>query len=271
MFAAMRLANEHHSAIFATKFPESIQSEIVGTDAPHDFAKKIWQSHARHELPFIRARAAYALAELGENIEYQARRALNKRVQEYKTALAAYKEQGQSSRDEAERLNKQREELLGQSQQLDAQSAINRTHALAALEAISVLGENEYPSLRFNVYCMILRKGLNAPSDGTNQVEMDLQAIDKGLSLSTLANLAIRIGLEQRKKLSAADVFGKDREQLFNRYRDAFELGVEVYRRMGTEGYARAVITAAQSSNQSIIDYYPVAQLTEEASYLLDL
>ncbi len=72
MFAAMRLANEHHSAIFATKFPESIQSEIVGTDAPHDFAKKIWQSHARHELPFIRARAAYALAELGENIEYQA-------------------------------------------------------------------------------------------------------------------------------------------------------------------------------------------------------
>ncbi len=115
-----------------------------------------------------------------------------------------------------------------------------RSYCLQAIKELEGLREGNnncsfrYPSLAYNTLCLAMRVFLLSPD--REKTIFAAQLNNQGAKFSGMKEIseaARCIALQQRSKLSKEGVFDESRNKLFERYRDAFELSVE----LGTSGF----------------------------------
>jgi len=266
----LKLTNEHHQAIQLVK--ENRREDAIG----------IWTRHftSDHSL-FIRIRSAYFLletnfshgtAEIALNRSKLEELASNsqKELADYQTMLKGEKSliDIQESLEAIHSEFECRQAFVIWLQKMSLADGAARFRCTEALRLI--FGSDKYPSLRYNVLCLALRIYLLSPD-----VEFERELERSGWPLATIAEKACALGLQQRHKLfrtgeeTDGDPFDRKRDILFERYRDAFDLAVELAVYQGD--FDTAARIAAQTSNQSIVDLLLQTESDKSASQALTL
>lgn len=247
----LQVSNQHHEALY-----------LRFSGGKSENAIDIWKRHKDGpNSSFVRARAAYYLLETvylkgTKEIEHTTSELKRRRI-EYNGKLKTFKEPPNDSGDTRlyqelvdmkEEFAKERSALLALQASLLADDEVRRSCIDVVNFAIELDKSGQYPNLRYNSLCLVLRLYNLSPSE-TFKAELEVLP---GWSLKRVAQTVCEIGIKQRRKISSDDVFKEDREELFQRYRDGFDLAVEFGVLENDIEWAARV--AAATSNQSIND-----------------
>ncbi|MDZ4852533.1 MAG: CHAT domain-containing protein [Pirellulaceae bacterium] len=269
LVSMLELNNEHHQALAdvnapLSESPHAIENKQSDTERQKAFA--IWEKHLAFKgenESFIRARAAYSLAShlltTGSNELATQKHDVNRLVDEYKLALKTFTETDPTNRLTYDALTSQlniiRDEvkIIRELEKQQLNDGRIRGYCLDALKELP--RDGSYPSLTYNVLCLALRVQLLSPSD-----DFSAKLSAESWPLDRIAKETCEIALTQRMKVSDDKLFGTQRNLLFVRYRDAFDLAVEVAVSQNTgdlEGrISRAALLGSETTNQTMADLF---------------
>ncbi len=278
----LKLNNEHHQALELSKYDSgNVSAESL------DRALDIWKLHLPYEgteKSFIRARALYSLASALLRQDSDKRKvstdALAKTTQAYKKELDVYEEASVKTKEQYKGLLQQHEEITKLREEMAANEHCNNeayTYCVKAMKEVRNLrvpkaeGEYRYPNLVYNILCLAMRVQLLSPAN--EDFGSQLNDVDPELKgLKEISVEARKIALKQRKKLSKNGDFDENRNALFERYRDAFDLTVEMAASGSVDDLtiSDVAFVGAETTNQTIAELFDQSEANELNSISAD-